>query len=80
MAEIKPPPKKASSKAGKQEVVRLKATAKPSPVKTVNLNIGVPNSIKINYKSFCAQQGRTMGDIFQEMFKEYKDKHYTLFS
>ncbi len=75
MAEIKPPPKKKTMKTETQEVVQLKATKKPSHMKAVNLNIGVPNTVKTDYKSFCAQQGRTMGDIFQEMYKEYKEKH-----
>lgn len=78
MATITPPKKNLDKKDNlvdkKIGVPPSKALAKPSPTESVNLNLTVPNSLKIEYKTFCAQQGRTMNSIFEEMFNEYKTK------
>ncbi len=57
-----------------KEVKTVFSTSKPSPTETVNLNLAVSNSLKIDYKTFCVQQGKNMNEIFEEMYDEYKSK------
>ncbi len=82
MVTIKPPKnnlEKTKHKKAVNAVVKtqppMNITSKPSPVETVNLNLAVSNRLKIDYKTFCVQQGRNMNDVFEEMFQEYKNKY-----
>ncbi len=75
MAAINPPKE---SKDEKRDVFSDNnnpvAMLKPSPTEIVNLNLSVSNDIKIEYKVFCAQLGKSMNSVFSEMFDEYKRK------
>lgn len=81
MATITPPKSKSIEKNNDNIIPEIKVKQKPtsvlnkpSPTETVNLNLTVSNSLKVEYKVFCALQGKNMNTIFEEMFNEYKSK------
>ncbi len=81
MATITPPkittPQKNNDNVVSEVKTKSKSSSalnKPSPTETVNLNLTVSNSLKMEYKVFCALQGKNMNAIFEEMFNEYKTK------
>ncbi|MDA0967504.1 MAG: hypothetical protein O2970_11175 [Proteobacteria bacterium] len=82
MAKIEPP-KKVLNKIPKvaakvDNITNLTATNKASPVETKPLQLQVPANIKNEYKAYCASSGRSMSEVFLEMFSDHKEKHATL--
>ncbi len=75
MANIAPPSKKANSAEKKEKVVELNATEKPSPVAIKPIQLKVPEGKKNEFKAYAATKGRSMNDLFLEMFEEYKKNH-----
>jgi len=73
MANI-PVPKKKSNNGVKKPIKAIEQTP-PDSIKPLQLKL--PENKKNEYKAFAAIRGRSMNDLFLEMFEEYKTKHAT---
>jgi len=73
MANIPVPAKKTNSVVKKP----IRAIEQTPPDSTKPLQLKLPESKKNEYKAFAAIRGRSMNDLFLEMFEEYKSNHAT---
>ncbi len=73
MANIPAPTKKTNNGVKKP----TKAIEQTPPDSTKPLQLKLPETKKNEYKAFAAIRGRSMNDLFLEMFEEYKSNHAT---
>jgi len=70
MADFNPPSnKKIKAKEAKKPTALLEQVP-PDAIKPLQLKI--PESKKNEYKAFAAMRGRSMNELFLEMFEQYK--------
>lgn len=71
MANFNPPKKKVVSK--KKEIEKPKAVLEQTPPDAIKpIQLKIPEGKKNEFKAFAAMRGRSMNDLFLEMFEQYK--------
>jgi cell envelope opacity-associated protein A len=69
-----PKPKKPESAAEKPTTMTL-ATEKASPTAIKPLQVKLVESLKNEVKAYAASKGKSMSQLFIEMYQEYKANH-----